>query len=569
MAKIDFTVKIAGRAGEGIAVAGLILGKTALRSGFFVFDTSEYPSLIRGGHNVSISRVSNEKTFSLLSGVDCLIALNGESLEQHYSELSSDGIAILNSDEVPGAQERVLNLPLSSLAKKEDLPAVTANNIALGALVFLLKGDPETLKGVVADVFSGSGSEAVEMNIRAIQLGYGFAQKNWPDLKPPFSLSKQKPLPQLFLTGNDALALGAVKAGCRFFSAYPMTPINSLLAFFAAKAKDLGIVFYQPEDEIAGINSALGAAHAGLRAMTATSGGGFSLMVETLGMAGMTETPLVIVEGQRPGPSSGLPTWTSQGDLKFVLSAGQDDFPRVVLAPGDAEECFWQTIDAFNLAEKYQLPVIVLVDKYLCESHASVAPFDESRAEIDRGLLVEGFLPDYQRYQLTSSGISPRAFPGQFGMNFSTSSYEHDALGLAREEAENRKSMMEKRAQKMKILQKETPSPQIFGSVRAKLGLVAWGSTKGQVLEAQKILKTKNIETKFLHVNFLQPFPTEQVKEFCQSCQKVVFVEQNSTGQLADLVQEKAGFEIKNRLLKFDGRPFFPEEIAEEVKKTA
>ncbi len=490
MDKNAFNFRIAGEAGYGIASAGLVLAKIALRSGYFVFDYSEYPSLIRGGHNVYSARVSKEEVYSPYLPVDFLIALNQEAIDFHKDQLSPEAIVLLNSDKVSGCLApsqpalkkgiKLLSAPLIKLALDSHGSEVMMNNVALGITAFLLKADFSILESVIREVFVWASSNIIDLNIKAARAGFDYASNEFAHFangEISFNLKRLETKDRLFLNGNDAFCLGAIKAGCKFFAAYPMTPINSIITYFASKAKELGIVYFQPEDEIAAINSALGAAVCGLRSMTATSGGGFSLMVEALGMAGMTETPLVIIEGQRPGPSSGMPTWTGQGDLKFVLTASQDDFPRVVLAPGDVEECFWLMIDAFNLAEKYQLPVIILTDKYLAESRQAIELIDETKVKIDRGRIVslKDCSQDYKRYRFTKDGVSPRAFIGQTKEPFFTTSYEHDEFGFASEDAKNRKAMMEKRMKKLEALEKEMPKPVIYGSKKAKIGLISWG----------------------------------------------------------------------------------------------
>jgi len=572
MERNDFNFRIAGEAGYGIASAGLAFAKIALRSGYFVFDYSEYPSLIRGGHNVYSVRVSKEQVHSPYLPVDFLIALNQEAIDFHKDQLSSEAIVILNSDKAssPVLKKgiKLFSAPLIKLALDSHGSEVMMNNVALGITAFLLKADFSILESAIKETFAWASIDIIDLNIEVAKKGFDFAKDNLDSKEIPFNLKKLKTEQRLLLTGNDAFCLGAIKAGCKFFAAYPMTPINSIITYFASKAKELGIVYFQPEDEITAINSALGAAACGLRSMTASSGGGFSLMVEALGMAGMTETPLVIIEGQRPGPSSGLPTWTGQGDLRFVLTASQDDFPRIVLAPGDVEECFWLIIDAFNLAEKYQLPVIVLTDKYLAESRQAIELIDETKVKIDRGQIIslKDCPQDYKRYGFAKDGVSPRAFVGQTKEPFFTTSYEHDESGFASENAENRKAMMEKRMKKLETLEKEMPKPTVYGSKKAKIGLISWGSNKGIVLEAQKILQTQGIETGFLHLNFLNPFPAKAVTEFCRNRQALL-IEQNISGQLAGLIREKTGLKIENQFLKYDGRPFFPEEIAEKVKQ--
>jgi len=555
----DFTWKIGGEAGYGIMSSGLIFAKTALRSGYFVFDINEYPSLIRGGHNTYTVRVSDKEIQSQVFTVDFLVALNQNALDFHQKELSKSAGVIINTDKIKleninlPDNKNIFPIPLIKLAKEVGGQEIMMNNVALGATAFLLKADFEILASVIGDVFFQSKKEVIDLNIRAAKSGFDFAQKNFDTVSLDFSLKKIKNPPKVLLSGNDAICLGAIKAGCKFFAAYPMTPINSMINFFAAKAKDLNMVYFQPEDEIAGINSAIGAALAGLRSMVATSGGGFSLMVEAYGLAGMTETPIVIVEGQRPGPSTGLPTWGSQGDLRFVLHASQDDFPR-----------------AFNLAEIYQTPVIILVDKHLCESHKSLDFFDDSKVKIERGFLLsqKAQEKEYKRYQITSSGISPRSIAGRKGITFVANSDEHNELGFSEEDAKTREAMVEKRMRKLITCQREIPNPKIYGDKKAKILLVGWGSSKGPILEAQKILLREKIKTQFLHLNFLNPLPLNFLNKFFLSAKenKTLIIEQNSTAQLAGLIREKTGFQTKKYLLKYNGRPFFPEEIVKKVK---
>lgn len=566
---MDFTLKIGGEAGQGIASSGLIFSKLALRSGYFVFDWSEYPSLIRGGHNVVGVRVSDQKIFAPLQPLHLLLALDQKSLALHGQELAPGSGVIFDPSQSKTALPagvQAFPVPLRRLTEEVGTPPVMVNNVALGGAAFLLGADFGILKSVIRDVFGHSKPDLVDLNVKAAKAGFDFAGEHFKNTTLVFALKTRKNEPQLLLTGNDALALGAIRAGLGFFAAYPMTPINSLITYFAAKAKESGLVYYQPEDEIAGINAVIGASLTGSRSLVATSGGGFSLMVEALGLAGMTETPLVILLGQRPGPSTGLPTWTSQADLRFALHAGQDEFPRIVLAPGDAEECFWLTVEAFNLADTFQLPVIILSDKYLAESHQSLAVFDESRVKIERGPALAGS-GEYRRYRLTESGISPRALVGQKNLSFISNSDEHDEFGFSDESAENRRAMMEKRMRKMETLAVKTPAPKIYGRSDENILLLGWGSTKGPVLEAQKILSAQKIETQFLHLNFVHPFPAAAMAEAAGRAKKVLLVEQNFSGQLAGLIREKTGIKIESSLLKYDGRQFYPEEIAERVKQ--
>ncbi len=576
MIKNSVTWKIGGEAGYGIMSSGLIFGKTCLRSGYFVVDTNEYPSLIRGGHNTYIVRAAREEIFSIVKPVDILIALNKNAIDYHKDELSQDSHVIFDTDRISKEDTKVLKksklypIPLISLAKESGGQEIMANTVALGATIALLDGDFEILSDVIADVFGTSKKEIIDINIAVARAGFNYVKKNFPG-KISYSLEKQKNKRDLmFLSGSEAVALGAVRAGCKFFAAYPMTPINPIINYFAKNGPDLGIVYKQPEDEISAINMAIGASFAGVRSMTATSGGGFSLMAEGYGMAGMTETPLVIIEGQRPGPATGLPTWGGQADLKFVLHAAQDEFPRIILAPGDPEECFWLTAEAFDLAEKYQTTALVLIDKHLGESRYWSPIIDSSGYKIDRGFLMSEAdqQKDYKRYELTKSGISPRPIPGREGFTFRVNSDEHSEYGFSEESAENRVAQMEKRMRKLELCQKEIPDPKVYGDKNAKIIFVGWGSSKGSILEAQKILAEQKIATKFLHLTYMNPLPQKFLEKFFGAIkkEKVLMVEQNYTAQCAALIREKIGYEIKDKFLKYDGRPFYPEEIVEKVK---
>lgn len=571
----SFTWKIGGEAGYGIMSSGLIFGKACLRSGYFVCDQSEYPSLIRGGHNTYTVRVSQNEIFSIIKPIDFLVALNKDAVLFHQKELSKGAKIILNMDKVNSKEvhskikAKIYPVPLISLARKIGGQEIMMNNVALGASFYLLGGDFEVLESTIKDVFLKL--EVANLNIKAARAGFDYVKENFDQSKNTILRKRKIKRKLLLLSGSESICLGAVKAGCKFFAAYPMTPINPMISYLAAKGPEKGLVYKQPEDEISGINMAIGAAFVGVRSMVATSGGGFSLMVESYGLSGMTETPLVIVEGQRPGPGTGLPTLGGQGDLRFVLHAAQDDFLRIVLAPGDAAESFWLTIKAFNLAEKYQTPVIILTDKHLAEGHFWMDFPDTSKVKIERGnlLLSKIKAKEYQRYQLTASGISPRAMVQKGGFVFRANSDEHGSKGFSEESVENRKAQMEKRMRKLKTCQKEIPNPKIYGEKGAKITLVGWGSSKGFILEAQKILDKEKIQTQFLHLNFLNPLPEKFLERFFDKTKedKTLMVEQNYAAQCSGLIREKIGFKIKNHLLKYDGRPFLPEEIAERVKK--
>ncbi|HDI52740.1 MAG TPA: 2-oxoacid:acceptor oxidoreductase subunit alpha, partial [Candidatus Bathyarchaeota archaeon] len=365
---------IGGEAGQGIMRSGSLLGKALMRGGLHIFGVNDYPSLIRGGHNFYILRASEREVYSQGDGVDLLIALNDESVELHINDLYPGGGVIYDEEGKLDPRElrgdvKPYPTPLTGIVEEIGGPRVVRNTVALGAALSLIGFNPETMRGVIRDTFRGR-ENVIEMNIKALDRGYEYAERNFEGLGCRVEASKSRD-GRIMVTGNEAIALGAIGAGCRFYAAYPMTPATPILHYLAAHDEEAGMVVVQPESEIAAINMVIGAAYAGVRAMTATSGGGFCLMTEALGLAAMTETPIVVVINQRPGPSTGMATYTSQGDLLFTIHASQGEFPRVVVAPGDVDECFYLTMEAFNLAERFQIPVIILADKYLAESHRS------------------------------------------------------------------------------------------------------------------------------------------------------------------------------------------------------
>ncbi|MBU1110270.1 2-oxoacid:acceptor oxidoreductase subunit alpha [Patescibacteria group bacterium] len=576
---VDFTWKIGGEAGWGIKSAGLNLSKAFVRGGYHVFSYDEYPSLVRGGHNCYQARISSEKVRSQVLDVDILVALNKETFDLHISELKPHAAVIydgrhFNLVDPTDKKLRLINIPLREIIKKHEAMEIMMNNVALGATIALVDYDFDILAGIISDQFANKGEEIIKQNIKVARAGYDHFKKNYPSVKL-LSLTPLPPLPhphqdsRLLLTGNEAIALGAVSGGVKFFPAYPMTPASSILHSLAEWAQELGLVVVQTEDEISAVNMAIGGAYSGVRTVTATSGGGFCLMTEGLGLAGMTETPLVIVNAQRPGPATGVPTWTEQGDLRFTLHAHQGTFPRVIAAPGDVAEAFEVTINALNLAEKYQLPVIILTDKLLSESHESTEVFDYQGVKIERGKIHKESQSDsskYGRYAFTKDGISPRAFPGTANITVRANSDEHDEFGFSTEDSKIRIAMMNKRQMKLKHLDKELPQPRLYGPPQAPLTVVGWGTTKGPILEAQKMLTAAGIPTNFLHFVYLTPFPLETVTKVLNQSKKILDVEGNFDAALAGLIREKTGIEIKEKLLKYDGRPFYPSEIVNRVK---
>lgn len=574
-----FTIKIGGAAGQGIKMAGLIMARVAVRSGYHVYTHTEFGSLIHGGHNCLQINISPREVTAPRQKTDLLIALNQETINLHRGELAA-GSGVIFDDaakiDVSGIGEgiNIYPVPLASLARDSGGSGLVSNTVALGAVLALISGDLETLKKLIAEKFKG---DLVKVNLQAAQLGYDFILKNFSNGIKELIKTKKSGT-RMVVNGNEAVSLGAVVAGLKFASVYPMSPTSGILTVLASMQQKFGFIYKQPEDEISAVNMAIGASFAGARSMTATSGGGFCLMTEAYGLAGITETPLVIIEGMRGGPATGLPTWSEQGDLRFVLHAHQGDFPRIVLAPGDAKETFNLTRQAFNLADKYQTPVVVLIDKNICECDQSFDPFDLAQGHRERGRIDEPFdvssyiidrgkfttelQPNYERYAEAKDGISVRSAPGS-GNFFIANSDEHDATGFSTEEIVDRGEQMNKRMSKLKTCaDADMPAPQLFGPKEADLTIVSWGSNKGSIIEALRSLKSVN----YLHITWMNPFPAEAVKEILSRSKYIVDVEANYSGQLAGLIREKTGIAITDKLLKYDGRPFYPEEIIEKIE---
>lgn len=562
-----FSIKLGGQAGQGVKVTGQMLSKVATRSGYHIYTYTEYPSLIRGGHNVMQVLISTEEVGAPIKRTDLLIALNQETIDRHFNSLHG-GSGILFDEEKKMDTSRVPEgvnyypVPLSKLANDAGGKEILINTVAAGATTALLDGNLDFVKDLITESFGGKGGEIVDINHKAAQLGYDYAKEHFADKIKGVLKPIQNAATKMILNGDEAAALGAISAGLQFAAIYPMTPITNILSVLAEHQEDFGYIYKQPEDEISAINMSVGAAYAGARAMTATSGGGFCLMTEGYGLAGMTEVPIVIIEGMRTGPATGLPTWTEQGDLRFILHAHQSDFPRIVLAAGDAKEAFYLTMQAFNLAEKYQTPVVVIVDKDLCEDDQSYEYFDCQNYEVNRGKYTTDKVGDFKRYELSEDGISTRTIPG-VGNYFITNSDEHDEYGFDTEEIQNRIDQMQKRMRKLDTCAlQDMQAPQLYGPEDAELTIVSWGSNKGSILQALHDLPNVN----FLHITWLNPFPDQAVRQVLLRAKYLIDIECNYSGQLAALIREKTGIVILDKLLKYDGRPIFPEDIIQKVK---
>ncbi|MCJ7424886.1 2-oxoacid:acceptor oxidoreductase subunit alpha [Candidatus Bathyarchaeota archaeon] len=579
----DFSLLIGGEAGAGIARSGFLFAKACMRGGLHVFGTNDYQSLIRGGHNFYVARVSEHEIYSHLDQIQLLIALNAQTVMLHKDELVSNGGVIYDQDDANLNHEilgrtnlKLYPIPLRKIVideLKEPHNLIMRNTVALGAVFALINFDITLLEEVMKDTFK---AETAESNMKAARVGYNYGKEKLAEnfeyqLRKTNAAGKSR----IFLSGNEAIGLGAIKAGCKFFASYPMTPTTGLLHFMTTNERHYQMITMQPEGEIAAINMIAGAAFAGARTMTATSGGGFCLMSEGLGMTGMTETPVVIMVGQRPGPSTGLPTYSAQGDLRFVIHASQGEFPRVVIAPGDIEECFYETMRAFNWAEKYQLPVILLTDKYLAESEVSVIPFEPDRVKIERGLLITGQYEGekYQRYEITETGVSPRIIPSTREAIVHANSDEHNEYGLTSEDPTITTMMMDKRMRKLDALAKELEESEIetiklYGPEEAKATIISWGSTKGPIREALKLINQEdNGAVNFLQILYIHPFPKTKVEQILRKAKKTIVVENNRTSQLSSLIRDHLLRRVDHKILKYDGRPFDSFHLSEKVKE--
>jgi len=574
----EITVGIAGAAGDGLDRAGDTLARAAARLGLHVFTYNSYQSLIRGGHTWLRLRIGEKQVTNHGDRLDVLIALNQDSIERHVPEVGPGGAVIFNSSKIECDKDllpegvRAVPLPVAELTKSLGrLPPVMQNTAALGALLHLVGLDIEVAAEILHETFRHKGEEVINQNVGTLRAGYDHVAGAEKPLAFKWKFTrKRRPV----VTGNQMIALGAAAAGCKLYSAYPMSPASSILHWFASHSEKAGVVVKQAEDELAVANIAIGAGHAGVRAMCATSGGGFALMTEAIGMAGMIEAPVVFVNVMRGGPSTGLPTKTEQGDLNQAFGASQGDFPRVIVAPRDAKDCYDATVEAFNVAEKFQLPVILLSDLYLAEQRSTIdADAISSDVKIERGEWVKKHDGNgrFQRFRLTKSGVSPRARPGTPGLMYIAGTDDHDERGvLISDEHTNaaiRRKMHEKRMRKMDELRKELPAPKLEGPAKAKATLVGWGSTWGVLEEAAGRLAKDGVPTNLLHIKYLYPFHDDEVKEILSKCERTIVVEANFTGQLARHLRAETGFTAHHVVTRYDGEPLDPDYVARRVKE--
>ncbi len=593
---------IGGPQGSGINSVAENFARACMHGGLHIFANIEYHSNIKGEHSYYRLRVEAKEPRSHVDWVDLLVALDKETLfgdlnkvhpthQGHRHEVSPGGGIIYDSslkltpesfgrDDIKLFPLPYLDLLIESLKEfghERELSKyqVMVNTIALGASLGLVDYDFDLAASAIREGFTGRKAALGDLNVSAAKHGYDYVKKNFPS--DSFS-SRLRPQPvkerRMMIRGIQAVGIAKIKAGCGFQTYYPITPATDESEFLESHQKDYNMIVVQTEDEIAAINMATGAAHAGLRSSTSTSGPGFSLMAEGLGWAGITEAPgPVIILYQRTGPATGLPTRTEQGDLRFVLHAAHGEFPRMVIAPGDAVEAYYDTFDAFNYADRYQVPVIVMVDKFIASTYRDVPILNGDGMKVDRGNMVTdedlAKTSDYRRYRFNELGISPRAIPGQKGGIFWTTGDEHDEYGHITEAAEVRVKMMTKRMRKIELASEVIPDSKkatLHGPRLAPVTFVGWGSTKGAILDGMDDLKADGIESNFLQIRYANPFPTRFVEQVLSQARRKIAVENNYSAQMAGLVRERTGIAVDHKVVKFDGRPFSQNEVYEGVR---
>lgn len=557
---IDCTVKISGEAGQGIQTVGGILANVCHRAGFYVMAINDFESRIRGGITFVQLRISDHPIRAPHHAVDLLIALDAETCTHFKDEVVADGVVIAADTDTPG-DAGVHRVAFEQLAVEAG-GRIMANTVAAGLVLALLGAPIELLKEDLKARFGAKKQAVLESNLSAAEMGYGeaakIAFKGALDWQPGAAKGR-------LMEGAEAIALGALAADCRFAAFYPMSPATGILTNMVKHGDGLPLVVEQAEDEIAAVNMTTGASFAGVRALTATSGGGFSLMVEGLGLAAITETPLVIIDAQRPGPATGLPTRTAQADLLFAIHASQDEFPRFVFAPRSMDEAFAIMARAFHLTQKYQVPAIVMVDQFLNDSwFVSAEPFRLPDA-IECFTVSDADLPDpasYRRFEVTDDGISPRALPCKGRALVKACSDEHTPDGHMTEVAAERVRMVNKRAAKWPAMRAEMAPPRVLHG-KSKTLLVGWGSTEGALYEAVARLRADGQGVGCASFNDLWPFPAEAVSAALGEAERFIMVEQNGTAQLGQLIRGQTGMTAAGAILKYDGRPFFPQDICD------
>lgn len=562
--KTDISILIGGAAGDGIQTIGELLSKACHQSGLFVFSIDDFQSRIRGGHSFHLLRISDQPVCAPRFDLDMLVALNISSYENHKDKIKPGAAVILNTDKKEDQAPGIHTVSLAGIAKEAG-GKIAANTVAAGVIGAMIGIGFDVMEGILTKEFKPRGEDILKLNITAARKGYDFGTGLTFDTRFEFNKSGDA---NKTLSGAQAAALGALAADCRFISFYPMSPGTSIVSSAVPYTEKLPLVIEQAEDELAAVNMAIGASFAGVRSLVSTSGGGFCLMTEGLGLAAMSEVPLVIINAQRPGPATGLATRTAQADLMFCIHASQDEFPRFVLAPGGVFETYQCVKRAFYLSEKYQVPVIVLMDQFLADSKKTESKVFEIGSEHTDFLDHETDLyrtQPYTRYRITQSGVSPRKTPCTSESIVRSTGNEHTPPGLSSEDPSVRTAMVEKRFRKVPHMEEEMRMPWVF-SENSDIFLTGWGSTKGSIVEAGLLLREQGIDVGWIIFEDLWPLNRDDLKKVLENKQLIV-VEANATAQLGSLIKMLTGIQFSDHILKYDGRPIDPAFIMEQFMK--
>lgn len=556
---MEYNILIGGSAGQGLDTLSDFLERSIKKFGFYVFSNKDYMSRVRGGHNFIQIRFGENKIYSHKNELDLILALDENTISYHKDRLKDDGI-IISDKSIKNEYKKIIKLPLIETAKGLSL-SKAFTSVAAGVILKYFSIDLENID----KYFSSKLSEDIRnKNIQAVKLGYDLIESK-------HKMQGNDLSDHILINGNNAIALGAIAGGLDFYSAYPMTPATSIMTYLAKKQVETGMVVDQAEDEIAAINFAIGASYAGARAMTGSSGGGVSLMVEAFGLAGITETPIVIVDSQRPGPATGLPTRTEQSDLSFLLTASQGEFPRILISVRNAEDAFYKTVKALNLADKYQTVVILLTDQYLADSNITIPKYNLNNIEIERYISNGEELKEdeeYKRYKVTQSGISPRMIPGNSkNQVVLVDSDEHTEESHITEEAEVRNAQMEKRMKKLELIKKDMEEPEFIGKEDLEILLLGFGSTYGALKDAVEELNNQGEKVGALSFGDIYPLPEEGLRKYAKQAKIIINVEQNFTGQLGKLITQETGILMTYSILKYDGRQICGNDIVARLRK--
>lgn len=573
--KSQISWKVGGQQGEGIESTGEIFATAMNRQGYYLYGYRHFSSRIKGGHTNNKIRVSSKPVRAISDDLDILIAFDQETIEVNYSEMLEGSIIIADEKAKPQNPEdskaQLVSLPFTGVAKELGT-ALMKNMVAVGSTCAVMDLDTKVFESLIKDLFGKKGESVVDLNIQALNEGYRLMKAEMNDLQSKHTLEPIDSVGHLFMIGNDAIGLGAVAAGVRFMAAYPITPASEIMEYMIDNLPALGGAVIQTEDEIAACTMAIGSNYAGVRSFTSSAGPGLSLMMESIGLSGMTETPLVIVNTQRGGPSTGLPTKQEQSDLMQMIYGTHGDIPKIVLAPTSASDAFYLTVEAFNLAEEYQCPVILLSDLQLSLGKQTVESLDYDKIEIRRGALVEDGLDSqedkayFKRYALTDSGISPRVLPGTKGGIHHVTGVEHNEEGKPSESAENRQQQMDKRMRKTAQLLIDEPVESNEKYDEADILYVGFISTAGAIDEAITRLDHQGAKVNHIQIRQLHPFPSDVVQEAFNKAKKVVVAEHNYQGQLSNII--KMNINHQNKIInqtKYDGTPFLPHEIEDKA----